>query len=508
MKTEAEKRGEARRDNSGSRSGIDELNLAEFPLAAVSDRIPDGVKTVVFEDTVYCREQKCHVPRRLTISGSDRYGLPTAKDADVLLACIQISQLMGFASPEVRFSRYEILKLLRWSDDSRNYERVATSLRRWKGLTVYSDRAFYDHEEKSWVNRDFGIFDNLTIYRREVQQGASASGVSRFVWNEVMYRSFLAGYLKRLDWELYTRLKSPVAKQLYRFLDKRFYHGGRVEIDLRELAVQKVRLSDQYNVAQMKRALLKGIAELEERWELKRLSEESRFVKQMQGKWTVIFERKPRRNSPKSSESPEIPSEPLPEAMSSQDAESLVHQLVKRGIGPGAADDLVAGHPHADIRTMMELYDWYNQRGHSRGPGFLVGAIRNPEKIVLPKGFESSSAIQAKKQAEKNRISAQRDFRTRREREHAERQDARQRAFLAFWNALTPTEQEDFERDALESAESTKRSGYLRSMGKRSQAVFQQYRSIILRDHFERTHGLTEITPSPQHARTRDDSRG
>jgi hypothetical protein len=112
--------------------------------------------------------------------------------------------------------------LLGWADESRNYERVATSLRRWKGLSIYSDRAFYDHEQKSWVNRDFGVFDNLVIYRREVIQGKAAPGCSRFVWNEVLFRSFQSGYLKQLDWNLYCRLTSPVAKRLYRFLDKRF----------------------------------------------------------------------------------------------------------------------------------------------------------------------------------------------------------------------------------------------------------------------------------------------
>ena len=146
---------------------------------------------------MFCREQNRELPRRLTISGSDRYGLPTAKDDDVLLACIQISKLDEFASPEVNFSRYEIIKLLRWKDETRNYERVSTSLRRWKGLSIYSDRAFYDHEEKSWVNRDFGVFDNLNIYRKEVQQRGSSPGCSSFIWNEVMYRSFQAGYLKR-----------------------------------------------------------------------------------------------------------------------------------------------------------------------------------------------------------------------------------------------------------------------------------------------------------------------
>lgn len=473
-------------------SGVDELNLAEFPLAAVSDRFLDGAKTVVFEDTVFCQDTKKHLPRRLTISGSDRYGLPTAKDDDVLLACIQISRLSDFASPEVNFSRYEILKLLRWADDARNYERVATSLRRWKGLTIYSDRAFYDHEQKSWVNRDFGIFDNLTIYRREVQQGQNASGSSRFVWNEVMYRSFLAGYLKRLDWGLYTRLESPVAKRLYRFLDKRFYHGNRVEIDLRDLAIQKVRLSDQYNVAQMKRVLLKGIEELEERWDLKRLDAEKRFVKEGKGRWTVILERKPKRSRELAVElGPELALPPLPAAGESANQHQLAAKLTSRGIGPAAADELASGYPSTDICDMIELFDWYNQRGQSRGPGFLVGAIKNPKSIVLPKGFESSASIAAKKAAEKNRVSYEREFRTQREREHAQRQQARQAAFLAFWQNLSPDEQEQFEREALNAAEPTKRAGYLRAMGKGSNPVFEQYRSIILRDHFERLGGAS-----------------
>ena len=233
----------------------------------------------MLEDTVFDREQNKYLPRRLTLSGSDRYGLPTSKDDDVLLACIQLSRLNDFATREVSFSRYEILRLLGWADESRNYERVATSLRRWKGLSIYSDRAFYDHEQKSWVNRDFGVFDNLVIYRREVIQGKAAPGCSRFVWNEVLFRSFQSGYLKQLDWNLYCRLTSPVAKRLYRFLDKRFYHSSRVEIDLLELGLRKVRLAANNNTAQMKRSLLKGIEELEHVWELKPRLPEERFRK-------------------------------------------------------------------------------------------------------------------------------------------------------------------------------------------------------------------------------------
>ena len=124
------------------------MNLVELPLAAVSDRFLDGAKTVVFIDDVWDEEKRRHVERKLSISGSDLYGLPTAKDEDVLLACVQLSSIGEFHSPEVHFSRYELLKLLRWPDENKYYKRLATSLRRWKGLSrsapcVFPGRAAY-----------------------------------------------------------------------------------------------------------------------------------------------------------------------------------------------------------------------------------------------------------------------------------------------------------------------------------------------------------------------------
>ena len=142
-----------RSDASGGESGdgelgYDELNLAEFGLAFAGKRQPAGQKTVLFDDTVWDSQLRKHLPRTLAISGSDRYGLPAAKDDDVLLACVQLSSIGGFHSREVRFSRYELLKLLRWGDSTKDYRRLSLSLRRWAGLTVYSNRAFYDHGRK------------------------------------------------------------------------------------------------------------------------------------------------------------------------------------------------------------------------------------------------------------------------------------------------------------------------------------------------------------------------
>ena len=55
-----------------------------------------------------------------------------------------------------------------------------------------------------------------------------------------------------------------------------------------------------------------------------------------------------------------------------------------------------------------------------------------------------------------------------------------------FWRALEKCEQELFEKEALKRAERLKRQGYCRAMGVDEQ-VFEQYRQVILRDHFERS---------------------
>ena len=473
-------------------SAVDELNLAEFPLSAISDRFLDGTKTVVLEDTVFDRDQNRYLPRRLTISGSDRFGLPTSKDDDVLLACIQLSRLNDFSTREVSFSRYEILRLLGWADETRNYERVATSLRRWKGLSIFSDRAFYDHAQKSWVNRDFGVFDTLVIYQREVVQGKAAPGCSRFLWNDVFFRSFQSGYLKQLDWNLYCRLTSPVAKRLYRFLDKRFYHSSRVEIDLQELALRKVRLTGNYNTAQMKRTLLKGIQELEHLWDLKPRQPEDRFRKDGTGKWMVVFERRSKqRRIAEKLIAPALITENLStqSPVSAINPQNLERELIKRGIGPASAEELSLSHPSCRIQEMLELYDWYNSKGQSRGPGFLIQSIRNPAAITFPPGFMSSASKQAAAQRQKATKAADERLRTKRERQAAERDKSQQRAFIAFWESMSPAQQDTFETESLESAEQLTRRLYLQHSAKRGKA-FELYRKVILQSHFLKTHQL------------------
>src|ERR1700752_4273570 len=114
----------------------DELNFAEFPLASVSTSLPKGQKTLEFSDEIFDKARNQRVTRKLTITASDKYGLPTAMDDEVILGLIQLTARRDFEHRRVFFTRYEFLKLLNWSDDSRNYARLEQSLNRWLGVTL------------------------------------------------------------------------------------------------------------------------------------------------------------------------------------------------------------------------------------------------------------------------------------------------------------------------------------------------------------------------------------
>ena len=448
----------------------DELNLAEFGLASAGERHLDGKKTVIFEDTVWDKAARKRLPRKLAISGSDLYGLPTAKDDDVLLACVQLSAAGGFADREVQFSRYELLKLLRWEDSTRNYRRLSKSLRRWAGLTVYSNRAFYDHRRKSWVNRDFGVIDNLLVYEREASEGAAAPQSSRFTWNQVFFDSFQAGYLKRLDWDLYCRLRSPVAKRLYRFLDKRFYRGGSVEADLRTLAERTVRLSASNHTGQHKRQLLVGIDELEREWELKPAAPAERFRRETRGKWTVVFERKRRSAG----------------VASGNTLTGVAADLAATGVSATMAERLAADADERTVRTMLALFKHYRQTGKRRDAGFLVNCVRDPASVRFPPNFvepKPATAPDGRRADARDQSRGKRLVTPSRERREPKTSHA---AFEGFWEPLSEAEREAFESAALAECDAFLRDG-LRRTRETGGPAFDQYKKLLLTQHFDRT---------------------
>jgi len=109
----------------------DSIQFAEFPLAILADSAPANLKTVEFEDEIEDWATGKVLRRKVSITGSDKFGLPTAKDEDVLLALIQLTKLANdFTNPEVRFTKREVIDLLGWPTTGWSYDRIEESLHR------------------------------------------------------------------------------------------------------------------------------------------------------------------------------------------------------------------------------------------------------------------------------------------------------------------------------------------------------------------------------------------
>ena len=145
----------------------DELNLAEFPIAALTDRVPDGQTTLVFEDKLERRDSP-PIVRRLTIMGTHKHGLPTSLDDEVLVGLIQLTKRRSnFTDARVQFSRYELIELLGWPQSGQSYRRIEEALHRWVGVVLMYENAWWDNAAKSWVDEQFHVLDNVTLYDRE-----------------------------------------------------------------------------------------------------------------------------------------------------------------------------------------------------------------------------------------------------------------------------------------------------------------------------------------------------
>ena len=170
--------------------GKDELNLAEFPLCVLAHRLRPDQKTLRFEDRLWDDRRKETITRQLTITGSDAYGLPTALDDEVLLGLIQISKQQQFASRMVRFTRYQLIELLGWRNESKSYDRLEASLNRWMGVTLYYQNAWWNKKRQCWVDEKFHVLDNTRLFQRDNPgSGADEDGISSvFIWNEVIDR--------------------------------------------------------------------------------------------------------------------------------------------------------------------------------------------------------------------------------------------------------------------------------------------------------------------------------
>ena len=356
--------------------GRDELNLAEFPLASLSKRNPAGVKTLEFKDTIFDRQANQLVERKLTVTAADKFGLPQSTDDEIILGLIQLSKQQGFASKTVPFSRYEIIRVLGWKDQTWNYHRILKALDRWTGVTLKYENAWWDPVGKAWANETFHIVERLTTIK-------DADGKERaaFVWSDIVFNNLRKGHLKPLDLNIFRQLHNPVAKRLYRLLDKRFYHRRKVEFDLIELAFHKLGISTSSLIGEIKRRLQPAIEELEVAGVIKPVPADRRYEKHGVKTWQVIFEKGDGVNRPEPEVIPPAPEEPA------SVTETL---LMAEGVSAKKARRLVATMPEDYLHLKLDEFRYFkahNQEKLTNPAGYFVRSIE--ENYTPPKDYKT-----------------------------------------------------------------------------------------------------------------------
>lgn len=218
--------------------GKDEMNLAEFPFAALR-RHGDSREAFVYEGYITLSDGTRR-QQRWIVRGLSGIGLPTEYDERVMVALMAVTASHGFQTRKVPFSVFQLLSIMGVQDSRRNYQSVENSLERLVGVTIFAEGSFWDNAEKDWVKlkSGFHLIERYWLrYKEEDEQiRETERSPGYIVWSEDIWKSMQDGYIKNLDLRLYYSLDSPLARRLYRFLDKRTYYRPEYEIDIFELA--------------------------------------------------------------------------------------------------------------------------------------------------------------------------------------------------------------------------------------------------------------------------------
>lgn len=454
------------------RAGKDEMNLAEFPISLLTNQIPDDQTMVEFKDRYFDDVTGKTITRRLTITAAPepvkhfdkrldkhgksewvedpdklrfRSGLPRAVDDDVLLGLIQLTKLQNsFTSPEVRFSRLGLIRLLGWPDSGVSYKRLDESLHRWVSVTLKYENAWRDNRGKRWISDSFHILDNVQLNDTRTTDAQGELFPSVFRWNVRVFESFQSGYLKSIDYRLYLSLRNQTSKRMYRFLSKRMYFKSEVEFALADFAIGHVGLSSSYagNAGKLKEKLQAGLEELVAVGFLEPSDKDQRYHKE--GKiWHIRLKRREDAAS-------------LAEAAPLHPAQAeppLVSELVGQGVTRSTAIELVRDFAIDRISAQLEHLAWFQQAKPTKitdPAAWLVAAIRSDH--AAPKGFVGKAERarrESTKRAEEDRLAAAR----RAEQEAIARDRAERAAIDGYWDALSPEQQAELDVAALAAAD-------------------------------------------------------
>lgn len=457
------------------RFGKDEMNLLEYSFSSVGTKVDYATTSVLFTKDEWDPATESLIERRLKITFSGEYGRPTIEDDEVYLGLLLLTKLAGCRAPLVSFTQYELIEAGRLTKRGDVYRRIDMAFNRLKGVQFDFKRAFFDNAAKCWVDRKFGLIDDVKLYNRnEYDHARRANGGLRprgwFKWGDAVFESFVAGFVKTLDLDIYHNLRGNVARKMFRWFDKEWHHKQKVRVDLHRFAEEKLGAKRGQPRSELLRLLKPGFAELTTRGIIGAV----KVTELPKGKAEVEIVRPAKSLA-----------FPAAQALSDDQrklAEALASRGVKRNGKTGPVEIVLACDPRR-VRRVLEHFDYLRSVKAAKSPGWIVSACLSEEEFTTPAGFvssgEKSRAVQQRMQADANRsqAEAQRLAEMEREREQAA---TKERLVDAYLEPLQVEERRLLENNAVAQAPSELQKTYFAAKRLGDGIFFQKCRYDLL----------------------------
>ncbi len=421
--------------------GRDELNLIELAFTTLGRaRSRKTLKTEWKGKDHKGRTRKFYK----TVTGSDEFGLPEYASEELLIALFHKASRDDFEARSVTAVPYELLQLMGWGTDGRAYERLKRALDQLAGVYITTN-ALWNPESGTFSKAGFHILDNYEF----VEDADSGRTRLTVAWNERLFTIFQQSRFKRLDTSFFYDLPSPVAKRLYRWLDKHLRQTGHAEIDVLHLAHVKLEISHSKKyISQVMQVLEPALDELTERgycsWAIADSQTDS-------GK-KLVFDRIRRA-------APALTTEHDGLSALSPTQRDLLEALAGRGLSVSAARTLVTDHEPDAVRRQVRHFDWLLASGEPpKSAGWFVAAIE--KDFGLPPALlaeDKSAAARAGSAAAQS--ARQRKADSAREAEQARARQARD-AVRERLAGLSDTERAELETRAVADLDSVNRARY------------------------------------------------
>lgn len=198
-----------------------EVNLLIYPFFAlyskdIFDRMESG-----FETTLERNGEKLEVSWE--VSANPKYGYPGPFARKVHKAIEQVIEKTGFpVENPVRFSIYELCKILGVSTGGSNYKKIKEALERIIATTIESKGAFYYKGGNEWIDDKFHLYDRV-VFKGKQLPGGEVAETNLLYLGSWYLESINSRYLKPINFEYYKSLETNVAQRLYELLGVKFY---------------------------------------------------------------------------------------------------------------------------------------------------------------------------------------------------------------------------------------------------------------------------------------------